>query len=272
MKLRPRLSPIAACLLLTATSLCAQTPPAHLPAPAASTGEGLASFLFVTGLGLLLGMRHSTDADHVVAISTIVSRQRSIRGAALIGSIWGVGHTITIFLVGSLIILFGVVIPPRVGLSMEFCVAIMLVVLGLLNLTGIMQRLTHRFTPAEILPDTAQPPRLGTYHFLRPLIIGLIHGLAGSAAVALLVLSTIHNPIRATLYLLIFGAGTMVGMMIMTTAIAMPLTYAGARSGKFSQYLGYASGMVSLLFGCFLVYQLGFQGGLFTTHPQWTPH
>ena len=114
--------------------------------------ENLGPILFVTGLGLVLGMRHSTDADHVVAISTIVSKQRSIRNAAVIGSVWGLGHTITIFIVGSLIILFGVEIPPRLGLSMEFSVAIMLVLLGVLNLTGVMQKVTAWFTPAIASP------------------------------------------------------------------------------------------------------------------------
>jgi high-affinity nickel-transport protein len=102
-------------------------------------------------------------------------------------------------------------------------------------------------------------------------VIGLVHGLAGSAAVALLVLSTIHDPVWATAYLLVFGGGTMVGMMIMTTAISLPLSFAGARSAKLGRYFGMASGMVSLCFGSFLVYQLGFLGGLFTAHPHWTP-
>src|SRR3984885_7058192 len=106
----------------------------------------LGPFLFVGGLGLLLGMRHSTDPDHVVAVSTIVSKQRSIRQAGLIGTIWGLGPTLTIFAVGSLIILFGVVIPPRLGLSMEFSVALMLILLGVLNLTGVMQRITSYLT------------------------------------------------------------------------------------------------------------------------------
>jgi ABC-type nickel/cobalt efflux system permease component RcnA len=252
--------------------------------------ERIGPVLFVTVLGLILGMRHSTDADHVVAISTIVSKQRSIRNAAFIGSVWGLGHTITIFIVGSLIILFGVEIPPRLGLSMEFSVAIMLILLGVLNLTGVMQKMTSYFTPAiagptdismPAIPDNGKTKmegwldksigRFGLYQCLRPLVIGLVHGLAGSAAVALLVLSTIHNPLWATVYLLIFGAGTMIGMMCMTAAIAVPLTFAGDRFAKLGQYLGAVSGMVSLCFGSFLVYQLGFLGGLFTSHPQWTP-
>jgi len=243
----------------------------------------LGPILFVSGLGLILGMRHSTDADHVVAISTIVAKQRSIRNAAVIGSVWGLGHTITIFIVGSLIILFGVEIPPRLGLSMEFSVAVMLMLLGALNLTGVMQKTTTFFTPALASPVSTSPVmqsnrlfadsvgRLGLYQCLRPLLIGLVHGLAGSAAVALLVLSTIHNPVWASVYLLIFGAGTMIGMMCMTSAIAVPLSFGGDRFAKLGKYLGAASGIASLCFGSFLVYQLGFLGGLFTSHPQWTP-
>jgi len=239
--------------------------------------EKLGPFLFIAGVGLLLGMRHSTDPDHVVAVSTIVSKQRSIRQAGLIGSIWGLGHTLTIFAVGSMIILFGVVIPPRLGLSMEFSVALMLILLGVLNLTGVMQRLTSYLTrngkpldKAETLIDRSVG-RFGVYQCVRPLVIGIVHGLAGSAAVALLVLSTIHSPAWTTVYLLIFGAGTMVGMMCMTAVMAVPLAYAGNRFGSLSRVFSVASGVVSVCFGFFLVYQLGFLGGLFTSHPQWTP-
>ncbi|HMD19393.1 MAG TPA: hypothetical protein VKH40_03690, partial [Alloacidobacterium sp.] len=154
----------------------------------------------------------------------------------------------------------------------------------------VMQKVTAYFTPAAIASlnpaekatgrrveiatgGLYQNPvgRFGLYQCVRPLAIGLVHGLAGSAAVALLVLSTIHNPVWATVYLLIFGAGTMIGMMCMTAAIALPLAYAGDRFSLLSRYLGVASGMVSLCFGSFLVYQLGFVGGLFTSHPQWIP-
>ena len=260
---------------------------------AANLSQGLFSkqrlgpVLFVTGLGLLLGMRHSTDPDHVVAISTIVTNQRSIRNAAFIGSIWGIGHTIMIFAVGALIILAGVKIPPRLGLAMEFSVALMLILLGILNLTGTTQRLSSRYSrdlPTRGLRATVATPspqdsnyfqrsviRFGLYQCVRPLLIGLVHGLAGSAAVALLVLSTIHNPIWATAYLLVFGLGTVIGMMCMTAAIAVPLTFAGNRFSQMSRYFGVTSGIVSVCFGLFLVYQLGFVGGLFSQNPQWTP-
>lgn len=242
------------------------------------TQNSASSIALVCGLGLVLGMRHSTDADHLVALSTIVSKQRSIRRAAVIGSLWGVGHTLTIFAVGSLIILFGLRIPVRLGLAMEFSVAVMLVVLGLLNLTGIMQRLSKRFVPAQRQAPHAHRHlwdehlhEFGLFQGLRPLAIGLVHGLAGSAAVALLVLSTIRDPLWATLYLLIFGVGTIVGMVLMTAAIAVPLTYGTRRFTNLNRHLATASGFVSLCFGTFLVYQLGYVGGLFSQHPHWTP-
>jgi ABC-type nickel/cobalt efflux system permease component RcnA len=245
--------------------------------------DKIGGLLMVTGLGLILGMRHSTDTDHVVAISTIISRQKSVRGAAVIGSVWGLGHTITIFVVGSMIILFKVEIPPRVGLSMEFCVALMLVLLGALNLSGAMQKITRIFMPAKMaIPAISNQSitsrssgtalgQLGLFQCIRPLVIGLVHGLAGSAAVALLVLSTIHDPMWATVYLLIFGAGTMLGMMAMTTLMATSLNFAGQRFASFSRHLGTVSGMVSMCFGSFLVFQLGVLGGLFTSHPVWIP-
>jgi sulfite exporter TauE/SafE len=171
------------------------------------------------------------------------------------------------------------VIPPRLGLSMEFSVALMLILLGLLNLTGVMQRITSYLTRNRKPPTTSRAEtlldrsigRFGIYQCVRPLVIGIVHGLAGSAAVALLVLSTIHSPVWATVYLLIFGAGTMVGMMCMTAVMAVPLAYAGSRFSSVSRVFSVASGAVSVCFGFFLVYQLGFLGGLFTSHPQWTP-
>jgi high-affinity nickel-transport protein len=270
----------------------------------------MTNLLAVIGVGFLLGVRHATDPDHVIAVSTIVSRQRSIRQAGLIGALWGVGHTITIFLVGVAIILFNLAIPPRIGLAMELAVGLMLILLGVLNLTGITQWITHRFTPGhshvevgvvhshvhehegvfhehvhghvpEIHMHLDQKPRgplqialqrLGLYQFLRPLAVGLVHGLAGSAAVALLVLTAIHDPREAIAYLLVFGLGTIAGMMLITTIIGAPFAYTGKRFVPLNRGLGLASGLVSIAFGLFITFHIGFVDGLFTTHPHWTPH
>ncbi len=246
----------------------------------------LVSFVGVVLLGLFLGMRHSTDPDHVVAVSTIVSRERSVRSAALIGMMWGVGHTLTISVVGSAIILFNVVIPPRIGLSMEFSVAVMLVLLGVLNLTGVLRWLTQKFSPqgqpsgeaattsaTEVVGSSLDRVvgRFGWYQLLRPLIVGLVHGLAGSAAVALLVLSTIHSPMWAIAYLVVFGIGTIAGMMLMTSALALPIAYTGNRFARAGNYIGIASGIVSTTFGVFLIYQIGLVDGLFTAQTHWIP-
>jgi nickel/cobalt exporter len=248
--------------------------------------DKLVAFVTVILLGLFLGMRHSTDPDHVVAVSTIVSRQGSIRSSAVIGLLWGLGHTLTIFMVGSAIIVFGVVIPPRLGLSMEFCVALMLILLGTLNLTGILRWITERLTPAKAKMETATGStrsarmelfldktvgKLGLYQTLRPLVVGLVHGLAGSAAIALLVLSTIKSPFWSTAYLLVFGFGTMAGMMLMTAAISLPLVFTGKRFFKINHHLTAISGLASMAFGIFLVYHIGFVDGLFTSQVHWIP-
>lgn len=268
------------------------------------------SLLSIIALGFFLGMRHATDPDHVIAVSTIVARHRSVRQAAVVGVLWGIGHTLTILAVGGGIILFGWVIPARVGLSMELSVGLMLILLGILNLTGILQWITetltlqhsHRHGPMlhshahshgdyvhthphghdpEVHPhDPSRTPvtwfdrrfgRLGPYHALRPLAVGLVHGLAGSAAVALLVLATIRSPRWAVLYLLVFGIGTIAGMMLITGALALPFTLSG-RFTRLNTGLRVASGIISLCFGLFLVYQIGFVNGLLTNHPRWTPH
>src|SRR5208283_1599284 len=137
-------------------SAVASVPMWHVLSAGFLSRDKLVPFATVVLLGLLLGMRHSTDPEHVVAVSTIVSRQGSIRSSATIGLLWGLGHTLTIFLVGSAIIIFGVVIPPRLGLSMEFCVALMLILLGVLNLTGVIGWLTARLTPAKRAAKAAQ--------------------------------------------------------------------------------------------------------------------
>src|SRR5579863_7172499 len=112
----------------------------------------MATVFAVMLLGFVLGMRHATDPDHVVAVTTIVSREGTVLHASLIGALWGLGHTFTILLVGSAIILFKLTIPPRLGLTMELSVGFMLILLGVLNLTGVMKRIIEWFTIRRMGP------------------------------------------------------------------------------------------------------------------------
>jgi high-affinity nickel permease len=263
-----------------------------------SSAIGLVAIL---ALGFFLGMRHATDADHVIAVSTIVSRERSVRHSAMIGAMWGLGHTLTILVVGAAIILFNVVISPRLGLTMELSVGAMLILLGLYNLAGFNRKVqqiaapevhahahthgdyvhdhVHGHTPAahshEHTPLTLMDRvfgKLSLYQIFRPLIVGIVHGLAGSAAIALLVLTTIHNSRWAVAYLLIFGVGTIAGMMVITIAMASAIHYTQSRSAWLNRRLGAAAGFISLAFGLFITYQIGFVDGLFRAGtPNWVP-
>jgi len=266
----------------------------------------LVTLLSIVALGFFLGMRHATDPDHVIAVTTIVSRQRSVKHAALIGGLWGVGHTLTILVVGSAIVLFDLVIPARLGLTMELSVGLMLILLGVLNLSGILRWVNdslgprggfahghfhahgdfihahaHSHEPERHGHGEVETPvgwldrtfgRLGLYQAVRPLLVGIVHGLAGSAAVALLVLTTIRVPYWAVAYLLVFGIGTIAGMMLITAAIAVPFAASASRFERLNRGLSFASGMLSLGFGLFIVYQMGFVNGLFGRHPTWSPH
>jgi hypothetical protein len=205
---------------------------------------------FVTSL--MLGMRHASDPDHIVAVTTIVTRERSLLKAAGIGAVWGLGHTMTLLVVGGAIIAFKIGFNARLGLSMELCVAVMLIVLGLLNLFDVKMR--------------AAAPNAS-----RPFFVGVVHGLAGSATAALLIVPLLDDPRWAALYLLTFGLGTIVGMSVITISIAAPSLLAAAHLPNMQRSLRVASGAVSLVFGLYLAQKIGFADGLFTSEPRWTP-
>jgi cytochrome c biogenesis protein CcdA len=223
------------------------------------------SLLSILTLGLFLGIRHATDADHVVAVSTMVAQRQNTRAALWLGALWGLGHGLTILLVGGAIILLGVVVPPRVALLLELGVAVMLITLGALNLRA--ARTASSAVHAHGDPQHTHPARK-----FRSFVIGVVHGLAGSAAIALLVLSTLRDPVWAFLYLGLFGVGTVAGMMILTTAMSFPIAAAARRFGPMERWLGSVTGALSVAFGIFLFYQIGFVDGLFAADPSWSPH
>jgi ABC-type nickel/cobalt efflux system permease component RcnA len=253
------------------------------------------SLVVILAIGFVLGMRHATDPDHVIAVSTIVTREHRVGRSALIGVAWGIGHTVTIFVVGTVLILFHVVIPPRVGLLMELAVGVMLILLGIYSLRAAFRSSAehghyHRhgdYVHAHASPahDHAHAPaatplgrldrffhRFTIYGTLRPLLVGIVHGLAGSAAVALLVLSTISNPAWGLLFLLIFGLGTVLGMTLITLAMASTFSYTQRRWTSIGRRFALAAGLISLVFGMVVTWQIVYGAGLFSGHPVWIAH
>jgi high-affinity nickel-transport protein len=211
----------------------------------------MVSLISILLLGFVLGMRHATDADHVVAVTTIVTDQPSLWRACGVGALWGIGHSITILLVGGTIVIVHIAVPPRLGLAMEFCVAVMLILLGVINLMG--------RSSAGTAGSAA-----------RPLIVGFVHGLAGSAFVALLVVAAVPGIWLGLLYLALFGVGTVAGMALITVAVAVPSALSARRFGHLQRYLRLASGVASVAFGLVLVGH-GIADGLFSSDPHWTP-
>jgi high-affinity nickel permease len=210
--------------------------------------------LSVLALGFILGMRHATDPDHVVAVTAIVTEQRSAARAARVGALWGAGHSATIVLVGGAILLFRLAVPPRLGLAMEFAVAVMLVLLGVRGLRAVGgERRATIWSP------------------VRPVAVGFVHGLAGSAFVAMLVLTAIPSPAVGMVYLLVFGIGTVAGMTVITAAVAVPSAYAATRLDGAQRYVQLAAGVASVCFGLFLAHRVGVVDGLFAATPRWTP-
>ncbi|MBI2018717.1 high-affinity nickel-transport family protein [Candidatus Daviesbacteria bacterium] len=232
----------------------------------------------ILGLSFLLGMRHATDADHVVAVTTTVSRaKKGILNSALIGILWGIGHSLTVTLVGIPIILYALVVPPRLGMFLEFIVGLMLVILGLLNLTNFSSKFVGKFTQLTIhqhphpngntkhshihlhFPTLLNKSfhHLGAFTIIRPITVGLVHGLAGSAAIALLILSTIKNTTLAVFYLFVFHIGVVLGMMVVTILLGASIAVTKRKSQTVNHYLVVVSGFLSLLFGLYIMYQTG---------------
>jgi ABC-type nickel/cobalt efflux system permease component RcnA len=238
-------------------------------------------------LGFLLGLQHATDPDHLVAVATILTRERRFIDGALIGVLWGAGHMTTLTIVGAIIIGLKLTVSPAVGGSLELVVAAMLIVLGALRLRDAMRGL-ETVPPGHLVADHDHGGGAGVVHSHphahdaehthehahvhpsrwlaklgwrggwpagRALVVGAIHGLAGSAAVSLLVLATLRSTVSAFVYLLIFGIGTILGMTLLTAVMAFPVSMA-LRYRRARQALALCAGIGSIAFGLVYGYRL----------------
>lgn len=237
-----------------------------------------AALLTALGLGFVLGLKHALDPDHVVAVSTMVSEHRTLTRSSLLGAVWGVGHTISLLVVGLLVIGLRLTIPDRVAMSLEFAVAVMLIILGANLLRKSLRFDIHTHAHAHASDGAHQPHAHlhvhapGGHHHdgehllkqaQRPLLVGLVHGLAGSAALMLLVLTTIPSPLLGLAYIGVFGIGSIIGMLIMSSMIGLPFVWTARRFSRVNQGIKVTAGLFSTAFGIFLAWQIGFVEGLF---------
>src|SRR5712675_1192178 len=235
-----------------------------------------ATMLTMLGFGLVLGLRHALDPDHVAAVSTIVSESKSIRRSSLVGTFWGLGHTVSLLLAGIFVIALKFQISPRLALWMEFVVALMLIVLGARALWKSVRGFKvhvhqHSHDGTEHVHVHVHRPeeqhRHRHRHLIklgaRPFVIGMVHGLAGSAALMILVLATLPSAIAGLIYIAVFGVGSVGGMLLMSSLISLPFVFTAKRFSAVGSGLQFVAGSASLAFGVFLVWQYGVQDRLF---------
>ncbi|HEX8474984.1 MAG TPA: hypothetical protein VF666_13215 [Pyrinomonadaceae bacterium] len=226
--------------------------------------------------GFVLGLKHAVEADHLAAVSTIVSERKSIWSSSLVGGLWGLGHTAALLVVGIAVILFNVEIDGKTARVLEFGVGLMLVALGINALQklargGHLHLHVHQHGGRAHIhphihdgsPETDAHMHHGFSLGTRPLLIGMVHGMAGSAALMLLVLSTISSSFVRILYIVVFGIGSIGGMMLMSALFGLPIYLTAARFTRVNVAVRVLAGLFSLSFGLFTVYQIGIVKGLF---------
>lgn len=233
--------------------------------------------LTVLVLGFLVGMRHATDADHVAAVATLATRSGSVPETLRFGVAWGVGHTLTLFAVGTLVLLLGTAIPERMAQALELAVGIMLVLLGLDVIRRIVQQHLHVHPHRHGAQDhvhvhahegTAAHDEVAHAHPhlrvlpLRALVVGLVHGLAGSAALVLLTLGAIQSVWLGVVYIFVFGLGSILGMALLSLVIALPLRFTAHRLGRFQGVLTAAIALFTVGIGADIIWTLGVKEGL----------
>ncbi len=231
-------------------------------------------------LGIVLGLRHALDPDHVVAVSTIVSEYRNPLRSFWVGISWGLGHTTTLLLAGIVIIALRLTIPDRLALFLEFGVGIMLVGLGVQVIYSFQRKKVHQHAHGHdedghthFHSHAENPAHSPEHHGVKGIgkpffrkksyFIGTIQGLAGSAALTLLVLASIDSPLAGMGYILLFGLGSVLSMGVMTILISMPIVFSANRLPNLNRFIQPGVGVLSILFGVFLMYKIGFTEGLF---------
>jgi ABC-type nickel/cobalt efflux system permease component RcnA len=231
-------------------------------------------------LGIVLGLKHALDPDHVVAVSTIVSEYRNPLRSFWVGISWGLGHTTTLLLAGIVIIALRLTIPDRLALFLEFGVGIMLVGLGVQVIYSFQRKKVHQHAHGHeedahthFHSHAENPAHSPEHHGVKGVgkpffrkksyFIGTIQGLAGSAALTLLVLASIDSPLAGMGYILLFGLGSVLSMGVMTILISMPIVFSANRLPNLNRFIQPGVGVLSILFGVFLMYKIGFTEGLF---------
>ncbi|MFB5282678.1 urease accessory protein UreH [Peribacillus sp. Hz7] len=208
-----------------------------------------ASLLMILAMGFILGIKHALEPDHIIAVSTIASQSKKLWRSSLAGVFWGIGHTLTLFIIGIALIVLKNEIPEVWAMSLEFLVGIMLVYLGLTTIFSWKKAQEHKHFERAT--------------YVKSIFVGFVHGLAGSAAMVLLTMSTINETWQGAVYILIFGAGTCIGMLLFTTLLSIPFV-TSARSVKLNQSLIGLTGAISAVFGLYYMYNLGVNEQLFT--------
>lgn len=222
--------------------------------------------IIMLGLGFLLGVEHAFEPDHIVAISSLISKEKNLKKTTILGAIWGVGHTTTLFLAGIIILTLKITIPETIALSLEFLVGLVIIFLGFYVIRDIIEKKKHIHKHTHNgRTHTHIHSHKGTdqhTHYHQSFSVGLIHGLAGSAALMLLILSTFNSLIIGIIYILLFGIGSMVGMAIVGGLISIPFIYSSKKSRSINTVIQYGTGMISIGFGSYLLFKIGYLEGL----------
>jgi ABC-type nickel/cobalt efflux system permease component RcnA len=225
------------------------------------------------GLGFLLGIRHALEPDHIVAVAALVSQYRRLSVSCLLGVFWGLGHSTALLIAGATVIALKLTISPRVERGLEMSVALVLILLGgrvlLRTFRGtVVHRHTHshgesthrhlHFHAHDHPPgDHTQPSHVHLIDLgARPFLVGLLHGMAGTAAIMLLVASTLSSAMAGVAYIAVFGLGSTIGMLVLSGVIGLPFVMTSSRSAHIQRVVQGTAGAASLLFGVFLVWRL----------------